>query len=225
MCVGHVAPRVWCMNVGDIPTTRTAQDASHVRRFRCIRHRSRYIQRQHRRRCLRGTGGVLWHDQCNWAQYNTSISNDNVIESLDQLGELFLSDLSRQECSTYTPPINKSSTFQIHQRVTEKRNVFADNRHTMENSHQMFRTRDRTASRGRGRNSTLVRTSKGARRTGSDTSRTSQSTRIDQTKDSALLEVHCSECANTNLFLGEFTKRRRCDIPGLEHNAKEDDNE
>ena len=87
------------MNVGDIPSTRTAQDASHVRRFRCIRHRARYTrqgQRQHRRRCPRGTGGVLWHDQCNWAQKNTSKSNDNVIESLDQVGMLFLSDLSRQ---------------------------------------------------------------------------------------------------------------------------------
>ena len=44
----------------------------------------------------------MWRDQCNWAQYSTSISNDNVIESLDQVGVLFLSDLSRQEGSKYT---------------------------------------------------------------------------------------------------------------------------
>ena len=44
----------------------------------------------------------VWHDQHNWAQENTSISNDNVIKTLDQVGMLFLSDLSRQECRTYT---------------------------------------------------------------------------------------------------------------------------
>ena len=38
----------------------------------------------------------VWHDQCNWAQYNTSKLNDNVIYCLDQVGMLFLSELSRQ---------------------------------------------------------------------------------------------------------------------------------
>ena len=41
---------------------------------------------------------------------------------------LFLSDLSRQKCTKYTG--QQGSTYQIHQRVTEKRErIFADNKH------------------------------------------------------------------------------------------------
>ena len=46
---------------------------------------------------------------------------------LDQVGMLFLSDLSRQKCIKYA--VNRGSTLQIHQRVTEKRRGFADNTH------------------------------------------------------------------------------------------------
>ena len=65
------------------------------------------------------------------------------------------------------------------------------------------------------------RTSSSARRTGSNKSRTLQSTRKDQTKDSALLEVHkrhgfalLGVRGTQNLFSAEFTKWGRCGIPG-----------
>ena len=61
-------------------------------------------------------------------------------ECLDQVGMLFLSDLSRQKCTKFTG--QQGSTFQIHQRVTEKRErIFADNKHRMR-CHQMCRTRE-----------------------------------------------------------------------------------
>ena len=49
-----------------------------------------------------GTGHDRSKRLCVGLNTNASRSNDNVIESLDQVGMLFLSDFSRQECSTYT---------------------------------------------------------------------------------------------------------------------------
>ena len=41
-------------------------------------------------------------NQCSWAQYKTEYRMINLIECLDQVGMLFLSDLTRQECTKYT---------------------------------------------------------------------------------------------------------------------------
>ena len=144
---------------------------------------------------------------------------------------LFLSDLSHKECSTYTTS-QQRSRFTNGSRRRER--VFADNKHTMETGHQMCRTRDRTASRVRGKDQHMCaeklnicshftecaekpadasRTSPSARRTGSNKFRTSQSTRMDQTKDSALFEVRkrhgfpVQSARTQNLFSAGFTKR------------------
>ena len=101
------------------------------------------------------------------------------------------------------PPVNKSSTFQIHQRVTEERNVS-----------QTTDTRWRQVTRCAGHEIVLFpvyagklntcshltecaekpedtsRTSPSARKTGSNKSPTSQSSRMDQTTYFALLEMH-----------------------------------
>ena len=96
---------------------------------------------------------------------NTSRSNDNVIESLDQVGMLFLSDLSRQECSTYTT--TSQQEFDVPDSPTGhgKQKGFSQTTNTRwRQVTRWCRTRDRTASRVRGKNSTLVRTSQSARR-------------------------------------------------------------
>ena len=60
------------------------------------------------------------HEQCNWAQYNTSISNDNVMKVLTKSEGCFcLISVTRKV--TRTPPVNKSSTFQSFGRVTGDR--------------------------------------------------------------------------------------------------------
>ena len=73
-----------------------------------------------------------------------------AIQSLDQVGMLFLSDLSRQVCSTLHHHQSTSvqcSRFTDGSRRAER--FFADNKHTTETGHQMCRARDRTASRVR----------------------------------------------------------------------------
>ena len=154
-----------------------------------------------------------------------------MIESLDQVGMLFLSDLNRQEM--YSRATNGS-------RKREK--VFADNKHTTDTSHQMCRTRHRTAfqsTREKLNNCSHLtecadipedtsRTSQSARRTGSNKSRTSPRTRMDQTKDlhsskcTRDTDSHCSECADTTLDLGRVYQagRGRCEKTGSEHNTR-----
>ena len=135
--------------------------------------------------------------------------------------------------------VNSDSTFQIHQRVTEKRKGFRrQQRHDGDKSPDVSYTRSHCFQSTRER-STIVSTSQRARRNQKTRlalhrmrkSRTSLSTRI-LTKQRILhsskcsdTNSHCSECANRDLFLAEFTKRRRCDIPLAKHNTKEDDNE
>ena len=157
---------------------------------------------------------------------DTSISNDNVIESLDQVGILFLSDLSRQECSTYTT--TSEHEFDVPDSPSgHGGGRFVQTTHTMEKGHQMCRTRDRIAFKSTWENSTLVRTSQSARR--------NQEThlalhRVRGGQDQTSLELHrvrggtkhgfctskctrdtdshCSGCADTNLFSAEFTVRK-----------------
>ena len=72
-----------------------------------------------------------------------------LIEFLDQVGMLFLSDLSRKQCAKCTSP----QGFDIPELPTghgEEKRVFADNKTQMETSHQMCRTRDCTADRVHG---------------------------------------------------------------------------
>ena len=67
---------------------------------------------------------------------------------------LFLSDLSRQECTTYT----SQQGFDVPDSPTghgEKKRVFRRQQTQMETGHQMCRTRDRTAFRVRGRDHQL----------------------------------------------------------------------
>ena len=114
---------------------------------------------------------------------------------------LFLSDPSRQECSTYATRVPRSRFTNGSQ---EGEKFCASNKHTVETGHHMCRIRDRTPSRVREKTLHSVRTAQSARgnqktrlapqqvRGGQD--QTSlvllQSTWMDQTKDSALLEVH-----------------------------------
>ena len=163
----------------------------------------------------------------------------NLIECLDQVGMLFLSDLSHQECTKYT----SQHGFDVPDSPTchgEEKKVFADNKDTMEAGHQMCRTRDRTAFRVRGKDQQLFAPH---RVRGQIKSRTSPSTRRNHTMCLALNRVrggqvsyfsqyadwtkqrilhsskcsdknsHCLESADRDLFLAEFTKRGRCDIP------------
>ena len=141
------------------------------------------------------------------------------------------------------PPVNKSSTFQIHQRVTEKRKrIFTDNKHTMETSHQMCRTRDRTASRVRGKDQHLFAPHK----VRGETQHFFAPRRVRGEQDQASLVLrrghgwikqrilhsskctrdtgsHCSECADTNLFSAESSGNGAI-YQDTEHNTKEDDN-
>ena len=75
------------------------------------------------------------------------------------------------------------------------------------------------------------RTSPSARRTGSNKSSTSQRTRMDQTKDSALLEVHWKQrfallrVIRHKLVLGRISRSGDdARYQDTEHNTKEDDN-
>ena len=162
----------------------------------------------------------------------------NLIECLDQVGMLFLSDLSRQNVPR--TQVNRDSTFQIHQRVTEKRKGFSQTTNTDgDRSPDVSDTRSHCFQSTRER-SQIVRTS---RVRGEIKSRTSPNTRRNHTMCLALHRVrggqvsyfseyadrtkqrilhsskcsdknsHCSECADRDLFLAEFTKRGRCDIP------------
>ena len=127
-----------------------------------------------------------------------------VIETLDQVGMLFLSDLSRQESSTHT------TTSQQEFNVPDSPTGHGEE----EGFSQTTDTRWRQVTRCVGHEIALLpeyagkintcshltecadkpedtsRTSPSARRTGSNKSGTSQSTRMDHTKDSALFEVH-----------------------------------
>ena len=117
-------------------------------------------------------------------------SNDSVIESLDQVGMLFLFDISRQECSTYTT--TSQQEFDVPDSPTghrEEKGFCSQQTHDGDRSPDVSDTRSH-CSQSTLENSTLVRTSQCARRTGSDKSRTSQSARMDQTKDAALHDVH-----------------------------------
>ena len=72
-----------------------------------------------------------------------------LIDSLDQVGMLFLSDLSRQKCTKYTG----QQGFDVPDSPTghgEERKDFRRQQTQMETGHQMCRTRDRTADRVRG---------------------------------------------------------------------------
>ena len=147
-----------------------------------------------------------------------------MIESLDQVGFLFLSDLSRQECSTYT------TTSQQEFDVPESRTGHGRDRFS-----QTTNTRWRQVTRCVDMRSHCTPEYAGKLNNCShltecaekpeDTSHTSQSTRMDQTKDlhsskcTRNTDSHCSKCADTNLFSAEFTKRGRCEIPGSEHNT------
>ena len=72
-----------------------------------------------------------------------------LIECLDQVGMLFLPDLSRQKCTKYTG----QQGFDVPDSPTghgEERKDFRRQQTQMETGHQMCRTRDRTADRVRG---------------------------------------------------------------------------
>ena len=72
-----------------------------------------------------------------------------LIECLDQVGMLFLSDLSRQKCTKYTG----QQGFDVPDSPTghgEERKDFCRQQTQMETGHQMCRTRDRTADRVHG---------------------------------------------------------------------------
>ena len=72
-----------------------------------------------------------------------------LIECLDRVGVLFLSDLSRQKCTKYT----SQQGFDVRDSPTghgEERMGFRRQQTQMETGHQMCRTRDRTADRVRG---------------------------------------------------------------------------
>ena len=78
----------------------------------------------------------------------------NLIAYLDQVGLLFLSDLSRQKCTKYT----SQQGFDVPDSPTghgEEKMGFRRQQTQMETGHQMCRTRDRTAFRVRGRNHKL----------------------------------------------------------------------
>ena len=145
----------------------------------------------------------VWHAQCNWSLLDTSKFNVNVIESLDQDGMLFLSDLSRQECSTFTT--TSQLEFDVPDSPTghgREKGFRRQRTHDGDRSPDVSDTRSHCFPEYAGQLNTCShlteclekpddtsRTSPGARRTGSNRSRTSQSTRMDQTKDSALLDV------------------------------------
>ena len=172
------------------------------------------------------------------------MSNDNVIDSLDQVGTLFRSDLSRQECSTYTT--TSQQEFDVPDSPTghgEEKGFRRQQTHDGDKSPDVSDTRSHCFQSTR-ENSTCSHltecaekpedtshTSPSARRTGSNKSLTSQSTRMDQTKDSALLEVHKTHgfallrvrtqtCSWQSLPSGDGAKNQ-----DTEHNTKEDDNE
>ena len=100
--------------------------------------------------CIHLEVSLLWHDQCNWAQdkyFNYRMIC--LLECLDQVGMLFLSDLSRQKCTKYT----SQQVFDVPDSPTghgEERKDFRRQQTQIETSHQMCRTRDRTADRVRG---------------------------------------------------------------------------
>ena len=108
----------------------------------------------------------------------------SLIECLDQVGMLFLSDLSRQKCTTYTD----QQGFDVPDSPTghgEERKDFRRQQTQMETGHQMCRTRDRTADR--------------ARESKKQSSHCFQSARFRQDLS------HCTECANnqkTRLVVG-----------------------
>ena len=125
----------------------------------------------------------MWHDPCNWAQYNTPISNDNVIESLDQVGMLFLSDLSRQKCTQYTG----QQGFDAPDSPTghgEERKDFRRQQTQMERSPDVSDTRSHCRQSTRDQ-TTRVRTASRVR--GSD--------KIYRTASRVRGKSHCSECA------------------------------
>ena len=178
----------------------------------------------------------LWHDQCNWTQYKTSISNDEV-DSLDHVGMLFLSDLSRQECSTHTTtsPQEFDGPDSPTGHGQEKR--FSQTTNT--------RWRQVTRCVGRviallpeyaGKRQPLVRTSEcaekserhsrtspSARRTGSR--QVSYSTEfadgpnrrqriLHSSKNAQESRIRTAQSARTQPCSRQFTKRGRCNVPG-----------
>ena len=131
---------------------------------------------------------------------------------------LFLSDLSRQECHRHTT-VNQVSTMQLLGWVTDETDV-CSRQLTHENSHlQSARTFSRTRTSSSTRSTRYdLRTAhvRGKMRLFKYAERSSQ----DFTLCFALLRVrgpntridsHGSTCADTNLFLAEFTKRGQCD--------------
>ena len=162
----------------------------------------------------------------------------NLIECLDQVGKLFLPDLSRQRCTWYTSQqgfdVPHSPTGHVEEKI-----VFADNKHRRRQvtrcvgheiallpeyagestncSHLTSARRDQISyfTKYAEKSHNVSRASPSARRT----SLVLLSVRgSDQTKDTALLEVRRQEFAllrlrGQRLVLAESTKRERCDIP------------
>ena len=113
-------------------------------------------------------------------------------ECLDQVGMLFLSDLSRQKCTKYSG----QQDFDVPDSPAghgEEKKDFRRQQTQMETGHQMCRTRDRTADRVRG-----IKQREFALLPECAEYRTSLSALITRRHVSSLEQTrisHCSECA------------------------------
>ena len=142
---------------------------------------------------------------------NTSMSDDNVIENLDPVGMLFLSDLTCQECSTYTTTNQQEFDFP-ESRTGHGRERFSPSRNT----------RWREVTRCAGQEIALLSRVLGKTRQmfaphrvrgeqESTRSRTSQSTRKDQTTD-----LHSSKCTrNTDSHAAQSPRTQTCSRQSL----------
>ena len=166
----------------------------------------------------------MWHDQCNWAQYNTSLSNDNVLKVLTKSVYCFsLISVARKVRSA--PPVNKSSTFQSFGRVTGDR-FHRQQTHAGDRSPDVSDTisqcipeyaeisshrgshftecaeepNDKSPTSKSGRTKQRIRTARSAQET---------RTRIRTARSARILEL---QIEIDKLFLAEFTKRARCDV-------------
>ena len=140
----------------------------------------------------------VWHDQRNWARQILQYRMLCLIECLDQVGMLFLSDLSRQKCTKYTG----QQGFDVPDSPTghgEEKKDFRRQQTQMETGHQMCRKRDRTAFRVRGSDK-IYRTADSVRGVSHFTEcAENQKTRlvVGTNKDLALLRVRGESQHNT----------------------------
>ena len=150
----------------------------------------------------------MWHEQCNWAQYNTSISNDIVMKVWTKARKV-----------TRTPPVNKSSTFQSFGRVT------GDRFHKQRSISQTTYTRWRQVTRCVGHDIALLSRVRGdfkpprfalhrvhgGTKQRIRTARSAQETqtRIRTTQSAGILELQIE--MDKLEFLAEFAKRARCE--------------